>query len=176
MINDVSGLRDPAIAELCAEAGAALVVMHTRAAPKEVDFPDYGGDVAGDVLRFLAERTALAVRHGVRSEQLVLDPGPDFAKTPAESVEALRALERLQVLRRPVLLAVVAQVLRRRDQRARAGRPAGRDARRGGLRGRRGRGDRPRARRRRDRRVPRACAASWPGRTRCRSSTRPTSG
>lgn len=106
MINDVSGLRDPALAELCAQSGAALVVMHTRAAPKQVDFHDYGGDVAGDVLRFLAERTAEAVRHGVRAEQLVLDPGPDFAKTPAESVEALRALARLQVLRRPILLAV----------------------------------------------------------------------
>jgi dihydropteroate synthase len=106
MINDVSGLRDPALADLCAATGAALVLMHTRAAPKEVDFADYGGDVAGDVVRFLAQRSALAVQHGVRAEQLVLDPGPDFAKTPAESVEALRALERLQALRRPVLLAV----------------------------------------------------------------------
>ena len=106
MINDVSGLRDPALADLCAASGAALVVMHTRAGPKEVHFADYRGDVTGDVVRFLAERTALAVQRGVRSEQLVLDPGPDFAKTPAESVEALRALERLQVLRRPVLLAV----------------------------------------------------------------------
>lgn len=106
MINDVSGLRDPALADLCAATGAALVLMHTRAAPKEVDFADYGGDVAGDVVRFLAQRSALAVQHGVRAEQLVLDPGADFAKTPAESVEALRALERLQALRRPVLLAV----------------------------------------------------------------------
>jgi dihydropteroate synthase len=106
MINDVSGLRDPAFADLCAATGAALVLMHTRAAPKEVDFADYGGDVAGDVVRFLVQRSALAVQHGVRAEQLVLDPGPDFAKTPAESVEALRALERLQALRRPVLLAV----------------------------------------------------------------------
>jgi len=57
MINDVSGLGDLALADLCAASGAALVIMHTRAAPKAEHFPDYGGDVVGDVVRFLAERT-----------------------------------------------------------------------------------------------------------------------
>jgi dihydropteroate synthase len=40
MINDVSGLRDPALADLAAASGAALVVMHTRAEPKRERFPD----------------------------------------------------------------------------------------------------------------------------------------
>ncbi|MEA2178772.1 MAG: dihydropteroate synthase, partial [Solirubrobacteraceae bacterium] len=56
MINDTSGLRDMALAESCARTGAALVVMHTRAAPKQEHFADYGGDVTGDVVRFLSER------------------------------------------------------------------------------------------------------------------------
>jgi dihydropteroate synthase len=106
MLNDVSGLRDPAIAALAAESGAALVVMHTRAAPKEVAFPDYGGDVVGDVEAFLRERVAQARAQGVAEEQLVLDPGPDFAKTPAQTVEVLRSLPRLQALGRPLLLAI----------------------------------------------------------------------
>jgi dihydropteroate synthase len=106
MINDVSGLAAPELADLCAASGAALVVMHTRAAPKVEHFHDYGGDVVGDVVRFLAERSALAVRRGVGADQIVVDPGPDFAKTPAESVQVVRALGRLQALRRPVLLAV----------------------------------------------------------------------
>jgi dihydropteroate synthase len=49
---------------------------------------------------------ALARWHGVADEQLVLDPGPDFAKTPAETVAVLRALDRLRALGRPLLLAV----------------------------------------------------------------------
>jgi dihydropteroate synthase len=106
MINDTSGLRDVALAELCAATGASLVVMHTRAAPKQERFADYGDDVAGDVIRFLAERCAAARAAGIRSEQLVLDPGPDFAKTPAETVTVLRAIDRLQELRLPLLLAV----------------------------------------------------------------------
>jgi len=106
MINDVSGLADPAIAQLCAASGAALVIMHTRAEPKQEHFPDYGGDVVGDVLRFLAQRSALALSLGVSAQQIVLDPGPDFAKRPEDTIALLRDLGRLQALGRPLLLAV----------------------------------------------------------------------
>jgi dihydropteroate synthase len=106
IVNDTSGLADPRIAELCAAAGAALVVMHTRAAPKQVGFPDYDGDVRGDVARFLAERCALARDHGVADDQLIVDPGPDFAKTPAESVEVMANLGELRALGRPILAAI----------------------------------------------------------------------
>jgi dihydropteroate synthase len=105
MINDVSGLRDPQLADACAETGAALVVMHTRAAPKVKEFPDYD-DVAADVVAFLRDRIELARSRGVDEEQVVVDPGPDFAKTPAETVTVLRALDSLAELRRPILLAV----------------------------------------------------------------------
>jgi dihydropteroate synthase len=106
MINDTSGLADLRLAELCAATGAALLVMHTRAAPKQERFADYRGDVVADVVRFLAERCAAARAAGVADEQLVLDPGPDFAKTPAETVAVLRAIDRIAALGRPLLLAV----------------------------------------------------------------------
>jgi dihydropteroate synthase len=106
MINDTSGLADIRLAELCAATGAALVVMHTRAAPKEERFADYGGDVVSDVVAFLAERCEAARAAGVADEQLVLDPGPDFAKTPAETIAVLRAMDRIAALGRPLLLAV----------------------------------------------------------------------
>jgi dihydropteroate synthase len=105
MLNDVSGLRDPALAELAARTGAALVLMHTRAEPKREAFPDYD-DVAADVEAFLRERMALARARGVEDEQLVLDPGPDFAKTPEQTVAVLRDLDRLHALGRPLLLAL----------------------------------------------------------------------
>jgi dihydropteroate synthase len=82
--------------------------MHTRAAPKQkvLDPGLYGEDVVGDVVAFLRERMALAARRGVAAEQLVLDPGPDFAKTPAQTVEVLRRLDALHALGRPLLLAI----------------------------------------------------------------------
>jgi dihydropteroate synthase len=84
IVNDVSGLRDPRLAEVCAATGAALVIMHTRVAPKQklLD-PGLDGRVAEDVLAFLRERIELAIERGLAFEQLILDPGPDFAKTPS---------------------------------------------------------------------------------------------
>jgi dihydropteroate synthase len=107
IVNDVSGLRDPELATVCAGHGAGLVLMHTRAAPRErLQDPDLYGDIVGEVLAFLAERIELALAAGMRREQLVLDPGPDFAKTPAQTIQLLRGLERLHELGRPLLLAI----------------------------------------------------------------------
>jgi dihydropteroate synthase len=107
IVNDTSGLRDPALAELCAATGAGLVLMHTRVAPKGTLLdPDFYDDVVADVHDFLAERVAVAEGAGVHPEQLLLDPGPDFAKTPAQTVAVMRALEQLHGLGRPLLLAV----------------------------------------------------------------------
>jgi dihydropteroate synthase len=107
MVNDVSGLREPALAEVCARTGAALVVMHTRVEPKGTLLdPGAYDDVVADVVEFLRERLAVARSAGVRDEQLVVDPGPDFAKTPAQTVTILRHLDALHALGRPVLLAV----------------------------------------------------------------------
>ncbi|MDE3130006.1 MAG: dihydropteroate synthase [Acidobacteriota bacterium] len=105
LINDTSGLRDPAVAEIAAASGAGLVLMHTRAAPKQAHFPGYE-DPVRDVLEFLRERIALALAHGVAFQQLLLDPGLDYAKAPQESIEVLRHLGELTALDRPLLLAV----------------------------------------------------------------------
>jgi dihydropteroate synthase len=105
MINDVSALSDPGVAEACAESGSGLVVTHTRVPPKTKGFPDYD-DVVKDVADLLRERSAVARELGVDPDRLVLDPGIDLAKTPAESVEILRRLKELHELGRPLLLAV----------------------------------------------------------------------
>ena len=107
IVNDVSGLRDPELAELCAGAGAGLVLMHTRVAPKGTLLdPDRYDDVVADVEGFLCERIAVAEAAGMHPEQLLLDPGPDFAKTPAQTVAVLRGLDTLHALGRPLLLPI----------------------------------------------------------------------
>jgi dihydropteroate synthase len=106
IVNDISGLRDPGLADVCAETGAALVLMHNRAAPKQklLD-PSLDGRVVADIEAFLRERIELALGRGVAFEQLMLDPGPDFGKTPGQTVELMRGLGTLHGFGRPLLLA-----------------------------------------------------------------------
>jgi dihydropteroate synthase len=104
MVNDPSGLTDPAMAKVCAAAGARLVITHTRVPPKVKGFPHYD-DVVADVRDFLLERAAIAVERGMEETALVLDPGIDLGKSPAESIELLRRLPELVDLGHPVLVA-----------------------------------------------------------------------
>jgi dihydropteroate synthase len=107
IVNDVSGLRDPTLADVCAQTGAALVVMHTRAAPRErLHDADLYDDITAEVLDFLRRRIAVALAAGVAADQLIVDPGPDFAKTPAQTIRLLREVDRLHELGRPLLMAI----------------------------------------------------------------------
>ena len=107
IINDVSGLAYPEVAQLCATHEAALVVMHTAAAPKvRLQDPALYADVTGDVVEFLTQKMTQAEALGLPRESLVIDPGPDFTKTPHQTVQLLRELPKVRALGRPVLLAL----------------------------------------------------------------------
>jgi dihydropteroate synthase len=106
LINDVSGLYHARLANVVAARGAGIVLMHTRAEPKTEHFPDYGSRVVDDVRRVLNSLRERALQAGIRSDSIILDPGPDFAKMPAETVEVLRDLPGLSVHGHPILLAV----------------------------------------------------------------------
>jgi dihydropteroate synthase len=107
IVNDVSALYYPELADVCAETGAALVLMHTRAKPKQkLRDPELDGRVATDVRELLSTRIELALGKGVDREQLMLDPGPDFAKTPAQTIEIMRRVGDLHEFERPILLAI----------------------------------------------------------------------
>ena len=81
------------------------MITHTQAPPKTKVFPHYD-DVVTSVRDFLSERMAAARAAGVAEDRIVLDPGIDIAKSPAESVELMRRLPELAELGRPLLLAV----------------------------------------------------------------------
>jgi dihydropteroate synthase len=106
IVNDPSGLIDPEVAEICAETGAALVITHTRARPKEkLHQPQYD-DVIEDVMRFFGEKLDQVRACGVNEDQILLCPGPDMGKTPAQTIQLLRGLDEVASLGRPLLLAL----------------------------------------------------------------------
>jgi dihydropteroate synthase len=107
IINDVSGLLYPEVASLCARSGAALVVMHTAAPPKvRKQDADLYSDIGAEVRDFLTMKSDEAVAFGVPRESIILDPGPDFAKTPHQTLTLLRQIAGVRELGRPLLLAL----------------------------------------------------------------------
>ncbi|MEO6058085.1 MAG: dihydropteroate synthase [Gemmatimonadales bacterium] len=127
-INDVSGLRlDPALGAVVAEAGAGLILMHSRGALLEIASYAHAtyADVVGEVVAEL--RTALdqAGAAGVAPGATVVDPGFGFSKTVEQNILVFDQLDALQALGRPVLVgpsrkrflgAVTGQPLEARDQ------------------------------------------------------------
>jgi dihydropteroate synthase len=104
-VNDVTALRgDPALAELVAEAGVYLCLMHMQGEPRTMQVAPSYDDVASEVAAFLEERLRFAVAAGVAEERICLDPGIGFGKTVEQNFELVRRLDVLTALGRPVLV------------------------------------------------------------------------
>lgn len=105
IVNDISALRyDPALADVVAGRGAALVLMHNRGRSREMYREARYGSVAAEVAAELRDRMEAAIAGGVAAEQLILDPGIGFAKQAAHSLEVLADLPALGALGRPLLV------------------------------------------------------------------------
>ena len=100
IINDISGLNDdPLIAQLCAERGAAVVLMHKKGIP--LTMQDAGNlessyeDPVAEVGAWLGKAAERAQAAGVPTRQIIIDPGFGFGKTPENNLEILRRLRQL---------------------------------------------------------------------------------
>lgn len=105
MINDVSGLSfDRTMSDVVKEHGVPVVIMHMRGTPDTMQsFTDYD-DVVLDVRQELADKVASAERAGIHPENIVIDPGIGFSKTPEQCVELVARLDELCEIGKPVLL------------------------------------------------------------------------
>ena len=102
MVNDIRGLRDPAMVEVVAGSGVPVVIMHMRGEPKTMQQDVAYEDVVSDVKAFLAEQARLATDAGIK--QIIVDPGIGFGKTAEHNVEILRRLREFKDLPYPVLV------------------------------------------------------------------------
>jgi dihydropteroate synthase len=107
LVNDVTALRgDPELAEVVADAGCYLCLMHMQGEPRTMQLDPVYDDVVDDVKRFLEERLAFAVDAGVREELVCLDPGIGFGKTVAHNLELVRRLDELVAIGRPLMVGL----------------------------------------------------------------------
>lgn len=104
IVNDVTALGDPEMADLVAERGSRIVLMHMLGEPKSMQQDPHYEDVVREVRDFLASRAELAIRAGVEEENIILDPGIGFGKTLQHNLELLSNLDVLVRLGFPVLV------------------------------------------------------------------------
>ena len=105
IVNDVTALRgDPAMAELVAQRGCDVCLMHMLGEPRTMQRDPRYDDVVADVRAFLEERLAFAVGAGIAGDRVWLDPGIGFGKTIDHNLELLARLEEIVALGRPVVV------------------------------------------------------------------------
>ncbi len=103
--NDVTALRyAPEAAEVAAELGCQVVLMHMQGAPATMQAAPHYGDVVAEVCQFLGARADAAMAAGVAREKIWLDPGIGFGKTLDHNLTLLAHLDRICALGFPVLL------------------------------------------------------------------------
>ncbi|WKV07911.1 dihydropteroate synthase [Thermoanaerobacterium sp. CMT5567-10] len=98
IINDIWGLqRDPDMAKVVADYGAGIVIMHNK------DVAEYD-DVLKDVISFLEKSIDIALKAGIKEENIMIDPGIGFGKTLEHNLTLMKRLDELKVLGFPILL------------------------------------------------------------------------
>ncbi|HKZ49208.1 MAG TPA: dihydropteroate synthase [Thermoplasmata archaeon] len=104
MVNDVTGLRDPAMRQLVAREGVAAVIMHMQGEPRTMQENPQYEDVIDEIHEFFETRLEDCERDGIPEDRLLIDPGIGFGKTVQHNLEILKRLEEFGDLDRPILL------------------------------------------------------------------------
>ena len=106
VVNDISGLRDPGMIEVCAESGCGVVVMHMKGVPKSMQESPTYEDVVAEVQGFFRERLQTLTEAGISADRLCWDPGIGFGKRLEDNVALLKAVGQLDVGGRPVMIGL----------------------------------------------------------------------
>lgn len=105
IVNDVSGLSDPDLARVCADAGGALILMHHGGQLRGRPLNPRYEDIVAAVIEEWTRLEGIAIDAGIQPEQLIVDAGLDFGKTTFHSLELIRRLDEQVRYGRPLLLA-----------------------------------------------------------------------
>lgn len=106
MVNDVSGLRSPAMRQVCAESGCRVTIMHMLGTPETMQVRPSYDDVVGEVRSYLVQQVARATEDGIEPAKIWIDPGIGFGKTTEHNLALLRGLSSIVATRQPVLIGV----------------------------------------------------------------------
>jgi dihydropteroate synthase len=104
MVNDVTGLRDPAMRAVVAQHNVPVVIMHMQGEPRTMQKDPNYGDVVKEIKTFFTGRVAEAEAAGIARANIILDPGIGFGKTVEHNLLIIKHLREFVALGFPVLV------------------------------------------------------------------------
>ncbi len=104
IVNDITGLGQVQMREICSETGAGVVLMHMQGTPRTMQREPQYDDVVGEVKRYLIDRARAAEASGVSPTSIVIDPGIGFGKTFDHNMTLMSHLEDFVEMQYPVLV------------------------------------------------------------------------
>lgn len=104
IVNDVTGVVDPAMIDLVAESGVGVIAMHMKGTPRSMQADPHYDDVVGEVRSYLSGRLDDLIAYGVLRESIAIDPGIGFGKTLQHNLSLINRLEELAGLGAPLVL------------------------------------------------------------------------
>ena len=106
IINDVTGLRDPAMREVVRATSAGAISMHMQGTPRDMQLAPHYGDITAEIREFFRQTFQACLRCGIDPMRLAFDPGIGFGKTRAHNLVLVRNLASMRVEGRPLVLGV----------------------------------------------------------------------
>jgi dihydropteroate synthase len=106
IVNDIGGLRSPAMRELVAKTGAGVICMHMQGCPATMQQDPHYHDVVAEVRTFFESTLETCTANGIDADQIIFDPGIGFGKTFAHNLLLLKNLKSLSPSGRPLALGV----------------------------------------------------------------------
>jgi dihydropteroate synthase len=106
IINDVTGLRDPAMCEVVRATGAGAIAMHMQGTPRDMQQAPHYDNVVAEIMNFFRQTFSACLACGIDPMRLAFDPGIGFGKTVEHNLALLRNLDAMRVGGRPLVLGV----------------------------------------------------------------------
>jgi dihydropteroate synthase len=105
MINDISSLRfDPKLADVAADYGVPVILMHMLGNPKNMQVEPKYDDLIGQIKAFFENAIDLAEQKGISKSKVIIDPGIGFGKTFDHNLSLIKNLREFKTLNVPILI------------------------------------------------------------------------
>lgn len=107
IVNDISGMKfDEKMAQVVAEKGVPVVIMHIKGTPRDMQNNPYYEDIIQEIFNYFEDRISFAVSRGIAENKIIIDPGIGFGKRPEDNLFLIKNLGSFKIFGKPIMIGV----------------------------------------------------------------------